>query len=308
MKPFIIIITGLTASSKSKLAVSLAKLINGEIVSADSVQVYKYMDIGTAKPTKREMDGIEHYMLSEIYPDQDFSAHKFKEMSRKYIKQIIDKGKIPIVVGGTGFYIDAVLKDFKTDYVVDKKLRASLSQELELKGKQHIFNDLKKIDINYANKIHINDEKRMLRALEYYHITGEQFSRYNAKISNIESVYNAYTVLLNPNRTELYSNINNRVETMFNKGFIDEVLALLKKGYTEGLVSMKSIGYKDVINYINGIMDLNSTKDKIKTDTRHLAKRQITWFKHKINSSVIIDPTESQKAFDKIRLIIDSYY
>ena len=253
----LIILTGPTASGKTELSVRLAKAINGEIISADSIQVYKYMDIGSAKVTKEEMNGITHYLIDELEPDEEFNIYIFKERAVKYINKIYEKGKIPIIAGGTGFYIQSVLYDIdfnKEDN--DKCYREELEKIGKDMGREYLHNMLKSVDKKSAEDIHPNNIKRVIRALEYYKITGNKISEHNESQRKRKSPYNFRYFVLNMDRELLYDRINKRIDIMLEKGLAGEVEKLLKMGYDRNLVSMQGIGYKlncsfffDVINH-----------------------------------------------------------
>lgn len=276
----VIILTGPTASGKTNLSVKLAKAINGEIISADSIQVYKYMDIGSAKVTPEEMDGIKHYLIDEFLPDEEFNIYIFKERAKKYVEEIHAKGKIPIIVGGTGFYIQALLYDIEFDEEDnDMSYRQMLSELAEEKGPEYLHDMLKEADEESAKNIHHNNVKRVIRALEYYKKTGKKFSQNNEEQSKKVSPYDFNYFVLNMDRNKLYDRINKRIDIMMENGLVDEVKGLLDMGYDKDLVSMQGIGYKEVVSYLNGEMTLEETTEVLKRDTRHFAKRQLTWFR-----------------------------
>ncbi len=280
----LVILTGPTAVGKSALSISLAKAIDGEIISADSMQVYKYMDIGTDKITPEQMEGVPHYLIDEFEPDKEFNVVTFQKYSKKYISEIYEKNKIPILVGGTGFYIQAVLydidfKEAEDDYAYRNKLE-KLAKE---KGRDYIHKQLEKIDPESAKAIHPNNLQRVIRALEYYKETGELMSDHNKKQKEKTSPYNFCYFVLNKDREKLYNSINLRVDEMFEEGLVDEVKSLLDRGYTKDLVSMQGLGYKEIIPYILGERTLEEAIYLLKRDTRHYAKRQLTWFRREEN-------------------------
>ncbi len=280
MKKPLIILTGPTAVGKTSLSINLAKAVNGCIISADSMQVYKHMDIGTAKITKEEMQGVKHYLIDEFEPTQDFNVVEFKNLAIKYIDEIISNGQIPILVGGTGFYIQSVIKnvDF-TESCEDKEYRASL-EEMALKyGNSYVHNMLKEVDPDSAEAIHENNLKRVIRALEYFKQTGEQISKHNEAEKNKQSEFNYIYFVLNDDRENLYSRIDKRIDIMVNDGLVDEVSKLKEMGLTKDFVSMKGLGYKEILSYLDGEYSLEEAVYILKRDTRHFAKRQITWFK-----------------------------
>ncbi|MDE5780800.1 MAG: tRNA (adenosine(37)-N6)-dimethylallyltransferase MiaA [Lachnospiraceae bacterium] len=276
----LIILTGPTAVGKTELSVMLAKEMNAEIISADSIQVYKYMDIGSAKITKEEMQGIKHYLVDELNPSEEFSIYKFKEMTLKYMDEIYSKGKIPIIAGGTGFYIQSVLYDINFSETDDEHIyRKELEAIAKEKGPEYLHNKLKEIDAVTAQKVHSNNVKRVIRALEYYNDTGKLLSEHNEEQQKHDSPYNFKYFVLNDDRQLLYDRINKRVDKMFELGLVKEVKNLLDMGYGRNLVSMQGIGYKETVAYILGEMNLEDTIELIKKNTRHFAKRQLTWFR-----------------------------
>lgn len=280
MKKPLIIIGGPTACGKTSTAIHLAKKIGGEIISADSMQVYKYMDIGTAKPSKEEMDGIPHYLIDELYPDEEFNVVVFQQKAKKYMNEIWERGNIPILVGGTGFYINALV--YNTDFTEmenDFSFRRKMYQLAEEKGAEVVYEKLKSVDPVYAASIHANNVKKVCRALEYYHLTGNRFSDHNEEQKQKVSPYQVAFLVLNMDRKKLYERIDLRVELMMKAGLLDEVKGLLEKGYTPDLVSMQGIGYKELIPHLKGDISLEDAVENLKKNTRHFAKRQITWFK-----------------------------
>lgn len=281
MKRPLIILTGPTAVGKTELSLQLAKAVNGEIISADSMQVYKGMDIGTAKITASDMQGIPHYLIDEFYPDEEFNVVKFKEYANRYMEEIYRNGKIPIIVGGTGFYIQAVLYDidFSTTEQ-DTTYRESLEELEKTKGKEYLHTMLKKIDEASAQAIHVNNSKKVIRALEYYHQTGQKISEHNEEQRQKESPYLSAYFVLNHDRDVVYQRINDRIDQMIQEGLVEEVRDLyMNKGYSRDLVSMQGLGYKEIIAYLENECTLEEAIYILKRDTRHFAKRQLTWFK-----------------------------
>lgn len=276
----LIILTGPTAVGKTALSLELASKINGEIISADSMQVYKQMNIGTAKITPEEMKGIKHYLIDELNPDDDFNVVCFKTLAKKYINEIYAKGKIPIIVGGTGFYIQAILYDIDFEETnADSTYRSELEQYAALHGPESLHNMLREIDPESATAIHQNNVKRVIRALEYYKKTGRPISKHNQEQSEKSSPYNSAYLVLNTDRDILYDRIDRRVDAMIQLGLVNEVEQLMKQGYSKELVSMQGLGYKEIIAYLNQEYSLEEAIYILKRDTRHFAKRQITWFK-----------------------------
>jgi tRNA dimethylallyltransferase len=288
MQKPLVLITGPTASGKTASSVLLAKKINGEIISADSMQIYKGMDIGTAKVKPEEMSGVAHYMLDELSPEESCSVAYFKERVTQYMAHIYAKGKIPILVGGTGFYINAILYD--TDFEetkADLDYRNMLLVEAQEKGNAFLHEKLHQIDPMSAETIHPHNVKRVIRALEYYHLTQSPISAHNQdeklKRSQNSSPYDYTFFTLTMERSILYDRINERVEHMIAEGLVEEVRTFFEKGFSEELTSMKAIGYKEFFPYFKGEASLLECIDKLKQNTRHYAKRQLTWFTHQAN-------------------------
>ncbi len=276
----LIILTGPTSVGKTALSIALAKAVNGEIISADSMQVYRHMDIGTAKITPEEMDGVPHYLIDEFDPDEEFNVVTFQQLSKAYMQKIYSRNKIPILVGGTGFYIQAVLYDINfTENETDNSYRTELEQLLEERGADYLHDLLKKADPNSAEAIHPNNSKRVIRALEYIKLTGDKISEHNKEQRSKESPYNFCYFVLNKDRAKLYETINQRVDLMLRHGLLEEVKKLVDLGYTGELVSMQGLGYKELLEYLKGIYTLEEAIDILKRDTRHFAKRQLTWFR-----------------------------
>lgn len=279
--PFLIVIVGPTAVGKTEVGIELAKLIDGEVISGDSMQVYRGMDIGTAKPTKEEMQGIPHYMIDILDPDEEFSVALFQKMVENYIKQIYDKGKVPILVGGTGLYIRSVIDHYDfTPVAVDPSLREKLKEEAEMYGSASLHRKLQQVDPKAAEKIHPNDMRRIIRALEVYLSSGRQISSFHRlEDESLPPKYRLGYYGLTMQRHNLYRRIEERVDKMIEKGLIEEVRCLLKKGYHEGMVSMQGIGYKEIIGYLRGEYTLENAVQLLKRNTRRFAKRQLTWFR-----------------------------
>lgn len=280
MKKNLVIIAGPTASGKTSLSIEVAKRFNGEIISADSMQVYKYMDVGTAKIKKCEMDGIPHYMLDEVTPDEEFSVALFREKSGKYIDDIVSRGKLPIVVGGTGLYINSLtyVLDF-SDGCEDKSYRTYLEKLSNEKGKEYLHSMLKEVDIDSYERLFPNDTKRVIRALEVYKETGKTISQIQKESREKDIEYNLAYIALTMDRQFLYERINKRVDIMIENGLVNEVKSLLDKGYTRDMTSMQAIGYKEVLDYLDGKLTLNEVIDIVKQSSRRYAKRQLTWFR-----------------------------
>lgn len=277
----LIILTGPTAVGKTELSIRLAKEIGGEIISADSMQVYRGMDIGTAKITKKEMQGIKHHLLDCFEPDEEFNVAIFQEMARKAITDITSRGFIPILTGGTAFYIQALLYgiDFNEEEHDDSYRNSLYEIGVDEEGKKKLHAMLSEIDKAYADTVHYNNVKRVVRALEYQHFTGRKFSEYNEEQKKRPAEYDFCYFVLNDDRAHLYERINKRVDIMVEDGLLNEVKALKEKGYRDDLVSMQGVGYKEVLNYLNGTMSFEESVELIKKNTRHFAKRQLTWFR-----------------------------
>lgn len=279
-RPPLVILTGPTAVGKTALSVNLAKKIGGEIISADSMQVYRRMDIGSAKITKEEMQGVPHYLIDEFEPDEEFHVVKFQEYAKRYIQEIHGRGKIPILVGGTGFYIQAVLYDIDfTENGGDMTYRESMEELARTQGSHVLHDMLRKIDPVSADAIHENNVKRVIRALEFYHETGQKISEHNEAERQKKSPYNFACFVLNNDRTILYDRIDRRVDAMLDAGLVDEVRALQQSGCTRDMISMQGLGYKEILDYLSGDLSFDEAVRILKRDTRHFAKRQLTWFK-----------------------------
>lgn len=275
-----IVIVGPTAVGKTKVSIDLAKEINGEIISADSMQVYKFMDIGTAKPDEEEMCGIKHYLISCIYPDQEFSVAKFKDLALKYMDEIAEKGKIPIIVGGTGLYVNSLVYNINfSDTITNWELREKLRKEAEEKGNEYLHAMLREIDPESAERIHKNDIKRIIRAIEVYKYTNKTISHHQ-KASRVEpSKYKFLIYGLQMEREKLYERINKRVDIMLERGLVNEVRKLVEMGYDKNAIAMQGLGYKEILWYLKGLTTLEESVYLLKRDTRRYAKRQLTWFK-----------------------------
>ena len=278
----LIVLTGPTAVGKTKLSIALAKAVNGEIISADSMQVYKYMDIGSAKIRPEEMCGIKHYLVDCLDPrdPESFNVTRFQQMAKNAMEEIYDKGKVPILVGCTGFYIQSVVYDIDfTENDADTGYRTMLEQMAEEKGAEYLHDMLKVVDPKAAEEIHFNNVKRVIRALEFFQKTGSPISAHNEAERQKESPYELYYFVLNDDRAKLYERIDMRVDLMIQEGLVEEVKRLLDMGCTRDMVSMQGLGYKEIIDYLQGDLTLEEAIYIIKRDTRHFAKRQLTWFR-----------------------------
>ena len=277
-KQKVIIIGGPTASGKTKLSVELAKKINGEIVSADSMQIYKEMDIGTAKVEQEEMQGIKHYLLDFIEPNMRYSVADFKKDAKNAIREIIEKGKMPICVGGTGLYIDSLIYEIDyPDLPIDLEFRKQLEKTAREEGLSELYEQAKRIDIEAASKISPNDEKRIIRIIEIYYETGKTKTELE-KNSKKDPEFDYIVFAIDMPREELYERINKRVDIMIENGLIQEVQNIYNK-YNEFPTSMQALGYKEVVEYLDGKIDKETMIEKIKMETRRYAKRQLTWFR-----------------------------
>lgn len=279
----LVILTGPTAVGKTNLSIQLAKKMNMEIISADSMQIYKYMDVGSAKVTEDEMNGIKHYLIDEVTPDYSFSVSEFQERANDYINQIVKKGKLPLVTGGTGLYLNSLIynMDFaKSD--ADNELREMLRVELEENGIDYMYEKLKSLDEEAANRIHKNNTKRVIRAIEVC-MSGKKMSDFSNDLK-LNEKYEPIIIVLNRDREHLYRRINKRVDIMISQGLEDEVKTLLNMGYSSDLVSMQGIGYKEIIKYLNNEYTYEEAIEIIKRDSRRYAKRQLTWFRRYENA------------------------
>lgn len=300
----LIILTGPTSVGKTALSIALAKAVGGEIISADSMQVYRSMDIGTAKIAPDEMGGIPHYLIDELEPEEDFNVVRFQQLSKHYMEQIYAKNKIPILVGGTGFYIQAVLNDIDfTENENDNAYRSYLEQTAEEKGAEFLHRMLAEADPQSAEAIHPNNIKRVIRALEYLKQTGDKISSHNEEQRKRQSPYSFCYFVLNKDRAKLYETINRRVDKMLGDGLVDEVKSLAAKGYTRDLVSMQGLGYKEILAYLEGEITLDEAVELLKRDTRHFAKRQLTWFKRE-NEVVWVDKDAFQTEEDMLTYML----
>ena len=292
----IIIIAGPTASGKSALAIKLAKKLNTEIISADSMQIYKDMNIGTAKITEKEMEGIKHHLLDVVNPNEEYSVSDYADAAKKIIDRLHSENKIPIICGGTGLYIDSLLYPLSLG-AKDDAVREKLQKECDEYGPSYMHQKLEKIDKAEADKVHENNVKRVLRALEIFELTGKTKSEQEDR--NKDLIYDTLLICLNPNRDELYHRINVRVDKMFKDGLEKEVRNLLNAGYTFDMQSMQAIGYKEFKDYFDGKITKEFLMDEIKKGTRHYAKRQLTWFK-RYDFTKFFDINEDKKIINEI--------
>lgn len=287
----LIILTGPTAVGKTALSIELAKAVNGEMISADSMQVYKLLDIGTAKIKQEEMQGIPHHLIDVLDPTEDFNVFLFQKMAKAALEEIYAKGKIPIVVGGTGFYIQALLYDIAFEETTESAYRKELEQYASLHGAHALHEQLKMIDPVSYDTIHENNVKRVIRALEFYHDTGYPISRHNAQERERSSPYQYAYFVLNDDRQKLYDRIELRIDQMLEEGLVEEVRQALAYGCTGDMVSMQGLGYKEIIPYLQGACSLDEAVYILKRDTRHFAKRQLTWFRRE-RDVIWVDKTQ----------------
>ena len=300
-KDKLIILAGPTASGKTSVSIDLAKRIGGEIISADSMQVYRGMDVGTAKIKADEMQGVKHYLINVLDPTEDFNIVKFQDMVKYSIEEIKQNGHIPILVGGTGFYIQSVIYDIDFDTQDDNgDIRKALEEEYDKMGADFMYEKLKKIDSVSAENIHKNNKKRIIRAIEYFLINNALISAHNESQRKKDSPYDFRFFVLNPPRDILYDRINQRVDKMVDEGLVREVKGLKNAGLSSANISMQGIGYKEILEYLNGVATLEEAIDNIKQNTRHMAKRQVTWFKRE-KDVIYINPFE----FDNNEKIVD---
>ncbi|MBV4419486.1 tRNA (adenosine(37)-N6)-dimethylallyltransferase MiaA [Clostridium tyrobutyricum] len=274
------ILAGPTAVGKTDISIKLAKKLDGEIISADSMQIYKYMDIGSAKITKSEMCGINHHMIDIVKPDESFNVSKYKDSALNCIQKIYNNKKLPMIVGGTGLYINSLIFNYDfTEAKVDENYRKHLEYLSNENGKEYVHNLLKEVDRYSYEKLYPNDLKRVIRALEVYKLTGKPIGEFSKNTNEYDIPFNIHYFVLNMDRNKLYERINMRVDIMMSNGLVDEVKKLKSMGYDISMQSMKGIGYKEILNYLDGKMSLYDTIDLIKKNSRHYAKRQLTWFR-----------------------------
>lgn len=292
----IIIIGGATASGKTAIGIRLAKEFNSEIINADSRQVYKLMDIGTAKPTKEEQEAVCHHLIDVVYPDEEFNAKKFRDFADEAVKKIRSKGKNVLIVGGAGFYIKAFLEGLADGAFPDVSIRERLKKECEERGIKNMYSKLIKIDPALAGHIHPNDRYRILRALEIFEVTGMRPSKFKEKKNPKQS--EVLYICLKLDRDVIYGNIDKRVDKMIADGFVYEVESLLKKGYNEKLRPMQSHGYREMVDYLKGRIKFTEAVERTRLRTRQYAKRQLTWFRG-VKDAIWVEPSN----FDKLRTI-----
>lgn len=280
MKRPLIVLTGPTAVGKTALSIDLAKSLDGEIISADSMQVYRHMDVGSAKVTVEEAAGVPHHLVDVLEPWEEFHVVRFQEMAKRAMEEIYGRKRIPIIVGGTGFYIQALVYDIdfrENDCVTE--IRRELERLGEERGNEFLHQMLETVDPDSARAIHANNRRRVIRAIEYYRMTGQKISEHNREERRKASPYDVYYYVLTCNRSILYERIDRRVDQMLEQGLVAEVTALKEMGCRRGMSSMQGLGYKEILDYLDGVCSLEEAVSILKRDTRHFAKRQITWFK-----------------------------
>lgn len=301
LKKPLIVLTGPTAAGKTELSIALAKKLNGAIISADSMQVYKYMNIGSAKIRPEEMQGVRHYLVDVLDPREEFHVARFQQMAKEAMDEIYRNGQLPIIVGGTGFYIQALLKDIDFDESSGElPCRKELEETARREGGAVLYERLKQVDPESAEAIHPNNVKRVIRALEFYQETGQPISLHNKEQKEKQPPYTYAYFVLNDDRARLYERIDRRVDRMVEQGLVEEVRWLKEHGYDRSLVSMQGLGYKELFPYLDGTCSLEEAVEIIKRDTRHFAKRQITWFKREPD---VIWLNQQEFGYDKEKIL-----
>ena len=304
-KPMIIL-SGPTAVGKTALSIELAKKVNGAIISADSMQVYKYMDIGSAKIMPEEMEGVKHYLIDVLEPSDEFNIVVFQKMAKEALNEIYANGQVPIIAGGTGFYIQALLYDIDFENQdCNEEYRTQLEQLAKEQGNEALHARLQEIDPVSAQKIHANNVKRVIRALEFYHLTGKPISEHNEAEHQKESPYNFAYFVLNDEREHLYERIDKRVDIMVEHGLLEEVKKLKDMGYHRDMVSMQGLGYKEILDYLDGKCSFEEAIYIIKRETRHFAKRQLTWFRRERE---VIWMDKSKHHYDETAILDEMYH
>ena len=303
----LLILAGPTAVGKSDFSVKVAKALGGECISADSIQVYKGLNIGSGKITEEEMEGIPHHLLDILNPEEDYDASAFQCMAREKVEEIYLRERLPILVGGTGFYIQAMLRDIdfqEEDEAEKERLRSKLEKERKERGSTALHEELKLVDPVSAEEIHPHNRQRIMRALEYFYLHKSPISKHNQEEKEKEALYDSLFLVLNRNREDLYEGINARVEKMFQDGLVSEVEAFYKKGYTEHSPGFKGIGYRELFPYLRGECSLSECKSLIQQNSRHYAKRQLTWFKREKNT-IFVDAEDFHSREEEAEWIIE---
>lgn len=276
----LIVITGPTASGKTAMSVELAKILGAEIVNADSMQIYKYMDIGTAKPDMEERQGIPHHLIDIVSPDEQFSVARYCQCAKEAIDSIHAKGKPAVMVGGTGLYVDSLVNNIQFSEIdADEEYRAKMDAVADEKGNEYLHNMLMEIDPDSGAKVSVSDRKRIIRALEVYHLTGKTITWHNEQSRSVPSPYNTTMFAIDMDREALYDKINRRVDVMLEKGLVDEVKGIINMGIKRNSTAMQAIGYKEIAEYLEGVITLDEAVEKIKQGSRRYAKRQLTWYR-----------------------------
>lgn len=298
----VVVVAGPTASGKTSLAIDIAKHFDGEIVSADSMQIYKYMDIGTAKPTSAERAECVHHLIDFIEPDYDYSVAEYVEDAHEVIADIHRRGKLPVICGGTGLYINSLINDIAFgEPDCDQALRDELRELAEEKGGEYLIDMLREFDSVSADRLHPNNLKRVIRAIEFYKLSGKPISEHQEETKRTESRYRPIMFLIDRDRAELYDRINRRVDMMIEDGLLAEVKRLMDMGYTKSLNSMKGIGYKEIMDYYNGEYSLDEAIEAVKHGSRRYAKRQLTWFRRDERIIMLKPETASETAIEMIK-------
>lgn len=303
----LLILTGPTAVGKTELSIALAKEIDGEIISADSMQVYRHMDIGSAKITQEEMQGVPHYLVDCLEPSEEFNIYVFQQMAKDAMQQIYAHGHIPVIVGGTGFYIQSLLYDIRFEAEENATVRRKYEELLSQRGAEYLHSLLKEIDPDSAEKIHANNAKRVIRALEFYELNHYPISEHNEEQRQKESPYDFRYFVLTDERQKLYDRIELRVEKMLEAGLVDEVKRLKEMGCHRDMVSMQGLGYKEILDYLDGELTLAEAVYRIKRDTRHFAKRQLTWFRRE-RDVIWVDKQEAGTTTKELLAYMRPYY
>lgn len=303
----LVVLTGPTAVGKTETSIGFAKAVGGEIISADSMQVYRGMDIGSAKITPAEMEGVPHHLIDILEPQEEFNVLLFQQRAKQAIKEIYGRGHIPILTGGTGFYIQSVLYDIDFTKEAEPGIRKRLEKEAaEEQGPQRLHDRLRRVDPVTAENIHCNNVKRVIRALEFYELNGYPISEHNEAERSKASPYLFRYYVLHMPREILYERIEKRVERMLSEGLVEEVKRLREKGYTKDMVSMQGLGYKEMLDYLNGISTLEEAVDILKRNTRHFAKRQMTWFRRE-KEVTWVDKTSFEDKDALLRFLTEDY-
>lgn len=309
-KKKLLIIAGPTAVGKTDTAIGVAKRVKGEIISADSMQIYKYMNIGTAKPSLEEQGGIPHHLMDCVYPDEEFSVVEFQRRAEELIEEITDKGKLPIVAGGTGLYVNSLMYEMDfTSTISNWELRSKLEDEASIHGNVFVHNKLKELDPRAADRIHPNNLKRVIRAIEVNLEGGENIGDFTEDVK-LNSNYDICMIGLTRDREELYNRVNLRVDLMLQQGLVEEVKGLLNKGYPRDLIAFKGLGYKEIISYLDGEYSLDYAIEILKRDTRRFAKRQLTWFRRykEMKWFNISEYSSHEKLIDDIIEVLEGHF